>query len=240
MLISTTAGAVIFFRLYYVNLAKVTAEYRDAKSIVQTLINNFNSRMRAQSLKIEESLAASQIAASIVPSIHEQAREQSEKVTSLERSVETTLRAQTTIVKNLIAVKDTLTVISERQAVFQEHIKSLDDRYRGLLPEVEKTVMLPVEGEAALSRLTPTELQILEYITRGGSKPAPELKDIIIKTREHTARLMKKLFEEGYVEREAGNIPYRYKINEKIKPTIEQLIKRREILAQHGDTISNL
>lgn len=238
LLISATVGGIIFIRFYYVKLTKVAREYRDARGIVQTIIANFNRRMKDQSLKIEESLNTSQTAVTIASSLHERIREQAEEATSLKHSMETTLKAQTTIVKNLIATKDSLAGISKKQDLFQEQLKSLDDRYRGLLPEVDKTVMLPVAGEIALSRLTPTEIHILEVITLEGSKPAPELKEIIGKTREHTARLMKKLFNEGYVERETGNIPYRYKINDKVKPTIEQLIKKKEITAQREDNIS--
>jgi len=237
LLISATVGGIIFILFYYVKLTKVAREYSDAKGIVQTIIDNFNRRMKNQSLKIEESLNTSQTAVTIASSLHERIREQAEEATSLKHSMETTLKAQTTIVKNLIATKDSLAGISKKQDLFQEQIKSLDDRYRGLLPEVDKTVILPVAGEIALSRLTPTEIHILEVIALEGSKPAPELKEIIGKTREHTARLMKKLFNEGYVERETGNIPYRYKINDKVKTTIEQLIKKKEITAQREDNI---
>jgi len=35
------------------------------------------------------------------------------------------------------------------------------------------------------------------------------------KSREHTSRLMKKLFEEGYVQRNTESKPYTYSITEK-------------------------
>jgi hypothetical protein len=36
------------------------------------------------------------------------------------------------------------------------------------------------------------------------------------KSREHMARLMKKLYMDGYVDRESNHAPFRYKINEKV------------------------
>jgi len=43
-------------------------------------------------------------------------------------------------------------------------------------------------------------------------------------SREHTARLMKKLYEEGYLERETGKIPFRYSA----KQELEKFLKKTE------------
>jgi DNA-binding IclR family transcriptional regulator len=56
----------------------------------------------------------------------------------------------------------------------------------------------------------------LEILAEEGEKTAPEIKDRIKLTREHTARLMKKLYEEGYLERDSGKIPYAYRIKEEM------------------------
>lgn len=42
-----------------------------------------------------------------------------------------------------------------------------------------------------------------------------EIQITINRTREHTARLLKKLFEDGYVKRNAGTKPYTYSITNK-------------------------
>jgi len=43
-------------------------------------------------------------------------------------------------------------------------------------------------------------------------------------SREHTARLMKKLYEEGYLERETGKIPFKYTV----KKEMEKLLSKPE------------
>jgi len=43
-------------------------------------------------------------------------------------------------------------------------------------------------------------------------------------SREHTARLMKKLYEAGYVERETKKIPFEYRIKNEMK----KLLKKAE------------
>jgi DNA-binding MarR family transcriptional regulator len=67
-----------------------------------------------------------------------------------------------------------------------------------------------------LAPLTPTERHTLEILAREGAKAAPDLGRRMRKSREHMARLMKKLYLEGYVDRESNHAPFRYKLSEKI------------------------
>ena len=64
---------------------------------------------------------------------------------------------------------------------------------------------------------TPTELQVLTLIADEGPKSAPEIGRFVGRSREHTARLMKKLFDEGYVRRDQTRIPFRYSTVERVK-----------------------
>lgn len=71
-----------------------------------------------------------------------------------------------------------------------------------------------------LSSLTPTERQTIEILTREGPKAAPDLGRRLKKSREHMARLMKKLYFEGYVDRETNRAPFRYRLNEKVRSNL--------------------
>jgi chromosome segregation ATPase len=88
----------------------------------------------------------------------------------------------------------------------------------------ERSLTPVIEGDI-LGALTETERQTLEILLREGPKPAPELGRRLRKSREHTSRLMKKLYMNGYVDRESNRAPFRYKINEtvrnKMKPQSE-------------------
>src|SRR6267378_4695822 len=64
---------------------------------------------------------------------------------------------------------------------------------------------------------TPTELQVLTLLSDQGPKSAPEIGRSVGRSREHTARLMKKLFDEGYVRRDQTRIPFRYSTVERVK-----------------------
>jgi CRP-like cAMP-binding protein len=67
------------------------------------------------------------------------------------------------------------------------------------------------------SLTTPTELQVLTLLASEGPKSAPEIGKHVGRSREHTARLMKKLFDEGYVRRDQTRIPFRYSTVERVK-----------------------
>jgi uncharacterized membrane protein len=118
----------------------------------------------------------------------------------------------------------------------QEAIKAkmagLDDQVQKLavapplVQEAREIVLpaVPIKRDKALAALTETEIAVLEMLAREGGKTAPEIKERVGLSREHTARLMKKIYEEGYVEREAGKIPFRYTI----KKEMEALLPKTE------------
>jgi len=81
---------------------------------------------------------------------------------------------------------------------------------------------------------TPTELQVLTLLSNEGPKSAPEIGRFVGRSREHTARLMKKLFDEGYVRRDQTRIPFRYSTVERVK----QSFTRPEERDQERETVS--
>jgi DNA-binding MarR family transcriptional regulator len=78
------------------------------------------------------------------------------------------------------------------------------------VPELGLEAVIPIKREKAMAQLTETELAVLELLVAEGAKTAPDIKERVKLSREHTARLMKKLYEEGYLERDTGKIPFKY------------------------------
>jgi len=81
---------------------------------------------------------------------------------------------------------------------------------------------------------TPTELQVLTLLADAGPKSAPEIGRAVGRSREHAARLMKKLFDEGYVRRDQTRIPFRYSTVERVK----QSFTKAEGKEQERETVS--
>ena len=83
---------------------------------------------------------------------------------------------------------------------------------------ISRRILAPAGELGSLSSITtPTELQVLEMLANEGPKSAPEIGRVVGRSREHTARLMKKLYEEGYIRRDQTRIPFRYSVVERVK-----------------------
>ena len=88
---------------------------------------------------------------------------------------------------------------------------------------LSRRILAPAPELGTLPSITtPTELQVLTMLANEGPKSAPEIGRIVGRSREHTARLMKKLFEEGYIRRDQTRIPFRYSLVERVKQTFKK------------------
>ena len=86
-----------------------------------------------------------------------------------------------------------------------------------------RRVLAPLRELGTLPSITtPTELQVLTLLANEGPKSAPEIGLVVGRSREHTARLMKKLYEEGYIRRDQTRIPFRYSLVERVKQTFKK------------------
>ena len=120
--------------------------------------------------------------------------------------------------------------VVERVNELQKNLRSVEQEVRKMHTKIEE-LSVPMQGAAAagatvgvvtehtLGRLSPTEKGVLEILA-AGPKAAPEIGRLISKSREHTARLMKTLFEQGFVEREANRQPYEYRLNDKVREAL--------------------
>jgi DNA-binding MarR family transcriptional regulator len=100
---------------------------------------------------------------------------------------------------------------------------------------LSRRVLAPVRELGTLPSITtPTELQVLTLLANEGPKSAPEIGQVVGRSREHTARLMKKLYEEGYIRRDQTRIPFRYSLVERVK----QAFKKHETKDGEKEEIS--
>jgi len=118
----------------------------------------------------------------------------------------------------------------------QKNVKRVEEEHQqlrahvALLTGVQQThgIVPPapvgVVTEDTLAKLTETEKQVLELLA-SGPKPGTEIGPLIGKSREHTARLMKSLFEQGFVDRETGRQPYEYRLNDKVSNVIGRAVR---------------
>ncbi len=92
-------------------------------------------------------------------------------------------------------------------------------------PVIEASLPSPVQRvftaraqTGSLSSITTsTELQVLSLLAETGPMTAPEIGKVVGRSREHSARLMRKLFDQGYVRRDQTRIPFRYSLVDRVR-----------------------
>jgi predicted transcriptional regulator len=78
-----------------------------------------------------------------------------------------------------------------------------------------------------LAQLTETEFTALKKITELGEGTVPKIKEHIGTTREHTARMLKKLYESGFVDRSTNTMPYKYSVRKEIRDLIQNQLEQK-------------
>ena len=109
---------------------------------------------------------------------------------------------------------------------FLEKIVNTEDQSRSKEVPSDNVVIEPTEtiSSSVTPKFEPGNLteHVLHLITNR-SMTSRDIQITLKRTREHTSRLMKKLFEEGLVQRNTKSKPYTYSITEKGKSRIKQL-----------------
>lgn len=211
---------------YYRHIVKVKGEYEKAKEAFNDVILSFSRELKrvAEALervsyKVDAASSRSNEALKMVENLEG-------KVSGLEVKVSFAPEEFKEIRAKLEEVdKKTRDIVASHETLITK-ITSLEEQAQKLsmLPEPSVEAVIPIKREKALAPLTETELAVLEMLAAEGPKTAPEIKDRIKLSREHTARLMKKLYEEGYLERDSSKIPFKYGV----KKEMEKLLKKTE------------
>jgi len=204
---------------YYRQISKAKKEYEKAKNIIEDILLSFNRGLKRQAnrteviaYKLDSSLAKSDTSVKKVESIEKIIVPIEEQIKKINETT-TNFSSKTTIIQDRIQnFGETTQKLNNRIEKLEEKITKLTE-----LPEIIRESVIPIRREKALAAITDTEIIVLEVLSLEGGKTAPEMKNRISLSREHTARLMKKLYEKGYLERETGKIPFRYTVKKEME-----------------------
>jgi len=141
-------------------------------------------------------------------------------LTQNDSNLPTTLSSLDNKIKNIETIQESL---KNKISYFEEQIQKILLASQEIRIE-QASPVVPIKRDKALAALTITEVAVLEMLATEGPKTAPEIKERVNLSREHTARLMKKLYEGGYLEREMGKIPFKYSV----KKEMEKFLKKEE------------
>ena len=214
--------------LYYRRIRTLRQEYERARGVVEDIVVGVDSQFRRQKDRVL--FVAQKI---------ESASLENKKVVKKVEEYEGRLTDLTKLMGDVPQIEERFSGQLKEMRSEVEGIKASQDKVMQKLVEIEKIrqevyvpemkieAAIPIKREKALAPLTETELMVLETIGREGEKTAPEIREKIGLTREHTARLMKKLYKDGYLERDTHKMPYVYRLKEEM----QKILKRREAKA---------
>ena len=199
----------IIIIIYIVKSLNVSREYTQAKGLIEEVILSFRKDIEELKKKIEDF----------------EKRFPSLKLSELEQ-VKKDLE---TISSKVIGLNETYLELNSKIEDMKANInRTLKENIQDEEPirERKQTIHLepafPLEREKAINSLTPTELRVLQILSTEGDKTVREIRSRIGLTREHTGRLMKNLYDKGYVERRTDRIPYVYRIKEEMRKILSK------------------
>ena len=228
------ATAVASFE-YYRQVRKAQKEYEKARDFVEDIVLSFNRELKREadkveaiSVKVEGSLSKADASLDMIDRVERRVLPIEEQLGAVNQTIaETFSQNSNSILSGLTGLEVKIKDIEASQEKIREKISAVEEQIQKFTvtpPEVNIVPVIPIKRDKAMAALTDTEITVLEMLSKEGAKTAPEIKERVQLSREHTARLMKKLYEEGYLEREAGKIPFRYSI----KKEMETLMQKTE------------
>ncbi len=223
ILLGTTIVAAVE---YYRQLRRAQKEYEKARDAVEDIVLSFNRQFKHEADKLEALGYKIEAAASRTDGAVRKAEELDGMMRALESRIATDSEDRRSISTHLADLERKASDSVASQETIASKIASLEEQANQfkLAPETHFEGVIPLKREKAMAQLTDTEVSVLELLVSEGAKTAPEIKERVKLSREHTARLMKKLYEEGYLERETGKIPFKYSV----KKEMEKLLKKTE------------
>ena len=209
--------------LYYKRVRRAHEKYEEAKDIVKDIVISFNKQLQRLEERvglIGHKLEILPVKSEDVTGVTDQLKKHEKQLSDITSKADTALGLKEQMLPQIEKLNDRIDKVVKAQENMEQRISEPQ--------EVPIRGVIPIKRERALAQLTATELRVLEILTDEGQETAPEIKSEIGLTREHTARLMKKLYEKGYVERDETKTPYAYRIKEEMR----KILKKTEPVPQ--------
>jgi DNA-binding CsgD family transcriptional regulator len=221
ILLAATIGASIE---YYRQIRRAQKEYEKARRAVEDIVLSFNrelkreaNRLELMAYKVERNTAKANTSLKMADIIEK-------KIVPFESKLKAISENNANILSKITEVNGKTQSIEAANQTLKTKITGVEEQVQKLsaIPEIKSEPVIPIRRDKAMAALTDTEITVLEMLSAEGSKTAPEIKDRVQLSREHTARLMKKLYEKGYLERETGKIPFRYSVKKEMKKFLKK------------------
>jgi len=211
--------------LYYKRIRRVREEYEEAKGVVDDIVISFNKQFQKQDDRLHIVTHETEVLSSEREKIVEKMENHDRRLVDMTSKIEAVSEVEQKVSTQIEMMDKKVNDLTASQERVVQRVAEVEKfRHKAPAPEAKIEAVIPIKKEKALAPLTETELAVLEILSKEGEKTAPEIRDRIRLTREHTARLMKKLYEDGYLERTTMKMPYSYSLKEEML----KILKKRE------------
>ena len=209
---------VILTYKHYVKILDAKKEYDVAKQLVSNIVLTFRKRVDEQNDKVDNIIYDVEEVQSSIEKRRKQENYFQENINDLIKSMTSVFIINKKLVDNLIIIN---TKIDELKAADKMLYNTIESFKKEQIESLQKPILnLPPDQRKSFVKLTRTERQIIQILLSEGAKTAPKIMGEISMTREHTSRLMKKLWQEGYIERDTYSIPFIYRPTKELKKRI--------------------
>jgi archaellum component FlaC len=223
LLVATAAVSVEYYR----QIRRAQKEYEKARNFVEDIVLSFDRELKRESdrlelisFKVEGSSGKADASLKKIDNVEKRITPFEAQLGQISQTIEQTLtQNNTNVLPGLAGLESKIKDIETTQEAIMSKILGVEDQLQKIStmpPEIPNQSAIPLKRDKALAALTDTEIAVLELLSKEGAKTAPEIKQRVQLSREHTARLMKKLYEEGYLERETGKIPFSYSVKKEM------------------------
>jgi len=210
-------ATMIFALLYYRRIKRAHEMYEEARGAVGDVVISFSRQLERQENRLGTVAHKIEVLSSRGGDAGEKLKIHGRQLSDLTAKVETFSGIEKRVSAQMEEMSKKVDDLIVKQESLVKKIAQVP-----AVPETKIKAAIPIKRERALAPLTETELSVLEILASEGKKTAPEIREKIKLTREHTARLMKKLYEKGYLERETGKMPYAYSIKEEMRKILRK------------------
>jgi chromosome segregation ATPase len=223
VLLAATVGAAIE---YYRLIRRAQGEYNKARGIVEDIVLSFNRELERETGNLDIIAYRIESNVSKIDSSAKRIENVERKFVPIDNQLNAISNEKQTVLNSLTEASAKMRNMEASHDALKAQIAALDEQVKkfAAAPEVRVEPVIPIKRDKAIGTLTDTEIAVLEMLASEGAKTAPEIKERVQLSREHTARLMKKLYEQGYLERETDKVPFKYRI----KKEMESLLKKPE------------
>ena len=218
LLIPNLIFAIVMIVLAYKQYFKILdakKEYDVAKQLVSNIVLTFRKRIDEQNKKVDNILYDVEELQSSIEKRKIKENKFQDNINDIIKSMTSVFTINKKLVDNLIIIN---TKVDELKTTDKILYNSLESFKKEQKESLQKPILnLPPDQRKSFVKLTRTERQIINILLSEGSKTAPKIMEELNKTREHTSRLMKKLWQEGYIERDTNSIPFIYRPTKELK-----------------------